>query len=191
MCYSNIAGWLPVREMAGSGKERQQMSKYVVIGGFLGAGKTTSMMALADVLKKQGKTPAILVNDPGAKNLVDGKFTEANGYLSLDITGDCICYQTENLVDRLRRFRDAEHADIIFSDIPGCGIGALDHVYHKLDQEYHGEFSLCPFVAIVDPARLRVVMPEPVRSRSVTVPALLLYMALPLKLTANLPFCWL
>lgn len=136
------------------------MSRYVVIGGFLGAGKTTSMMAFADVLKKQGKIPAILVNDLGAKNLVDGSYTASGGYLSLDITGECICYQTENLVDRLRRFRDREHADIVFSDIPGCGIGALDHVYHKLNRDYPGEFTLCPFTAVADPERLRVIMPE-------------------------------
>ena len=136
------------------------MSRYVVFGGFLGSGKTTSMMAFSDILKAQGKKPAILVNDLGARNLVDGSYTEKKGYLTQNITGDCICYQTENLVDKLRRFRDADQADLIFSDIPGCGIGALDHVYHKLDREYHGEFTLCPFTAVVDPERLRVIMPE-------------------------------
>ncbi len=136
------------------------MSRYVVFGGFLGSGKTTGMMAFADVLAARGKKAAILVNDLGAKNLVDGSFTAWKGYLSRDITGDCICYQTENLVDQLRRFRDADGADMIFSDIPGCGIGALDHVYHKLNRDYPGEFSLCPFVAVVDPERLRVIMPE-------------------------------
>jgi len=141
-------------------EEEVYMSRYVVFGGFLGSGKTTSMMAFSDVLKKQGKKPAILVNDLGARNLVDGSFTEQQGYLSENITGDCICYQTENLVDKLRRFRDRDQADLIFSDIPGCGIGALDHVYHKLDREYHGEFELCPFTAVVDPERLRVIMPE-------------------------------
>ncbi len=136
------------------------MSKYVVIGGFLGAGKTTGMMAFADEILSRKKKPAILVNDLGIKNLVDGKYTEYKGYLSREITGDCICYQTENLVDALREFRDLEEADIIFSDIPGCGIGALDHVYHKLNRDYPGEFELCPFVAVADPERLRVIMPE-------------------------------
>ena len=136
------------------------MTKYVVIGGFLGAGKTTGMMAFADVLREKGMRPAILVNDLGIKNLVDGKFTGTRGYLSREITGDCICYQTENLVEALRHFRDEDGADIIFSDIPGCGIGALDHVYHRLDRDYHGEFELCPFVAVADPERLRVIMPE-------------------------------
>jgi hypothetical protein len=46
------------------------------------------------------------------------------------------------------------------SDIPGCGIGALDHVYLKLKDDYPGQFDLMPFVCIVDPERLRMILPE-------------------------------
>jgi len=136
------------------------MSKYVVLGGFLGAGKTTTMIAIAEYLSRHGKKTAILVNDLGAKHLVDGEFTGEQGCFCDEITGSCICYQTEALVDKLRRFRDCSGADMILSDIPGCGIGALDHVYHKLNREYYGEFSISPFTAVADPERLRVIMPE-------------------------------
>ena len=136
------------------------MTKYAVIGGFLGAGKTTLMMALSGHMKREGKTCAILVNDLGAKNLVDESYTESEGFLTDEIAGGCICYQTENLVDRLRRFRDVHRADMILSDIPGCGIGGLDHVYRKLQEEYPGEVSLSPFVAVADPERLRRLLPE-------------------------------
>ncbi len=136
------------------------MSKYVVIGGFLGAGKTTIMIAFSEYLRKTGRSPAILVNDLGAKNLVDGEYTAYAGCCCDEITGGCICYKTGELVEALRRFRDTSKADIVFSDIPGCGIGALDHVYHALAKQYPGEFSLCPFVTVADPDRLRAIMPE-------------------------------
>ena len=84
------------------------MTKYGVIGGFLGAGKTTTMMAFSQYLIAQGKRPAILVNDLGAKNLVDAGFTRAAGFVSAEIAGGCICYQTENLVEVLRRLRERE-----------------------------------------------------------------------------------
>lgn len=141
-------------------KECAFMTKYGVIGGFLGSGKTTTMMAFSQYLRGQGRRPAILVNDLGAKNLVDAGFTQAGGYVSAEITGGCICYQTEHLVDMLRHLRDRDQADVIFSDIPGCGIGALDHVYHTLNRDYPGEFDFFPFVAVADPERLRVIMPE-------------------------------
>lgn len=136
------------------------MSRYVILSGFLGAGKTTTMAALADCVKSFGGRAAILVNDLGTDGLVDLVHTSAPERIAEEISGGCICYQTENLVDRLRRFRDIENADIIFSDIPGCGIGALDHVYHKLTRDYNGEFTLCPFTAVADPDRLRAIMPE-------------------------------
>lgn len=136
------------------------MSRYLIFSGFLGAGKTTSMLAFAEYFQSRGVTPAILVNDLGAKDLVDGIYTEASGFCCDEITGDCICYQTDALLSKLRRFRDSSGADIIFSDIPGCGIGALDHVYHTLARLYPGEFTLCPFAAVADPERLRTLMPE-------------------------------
>ena len=137
------------------------MSKYVILGGFLGAGKTTAMIAFAECYSKIGMTPAILVNDLGRENLVDGEYTASAAACCTDtITGGCICYQTEELVSKLRRFRDTSKADIILSDIPGCGIGGLDHVYLRLAENYPDEFSLCPFTAVADPERLRTIMPE-------------------------------
>jgi Ni2+-binding GTPase involved in maturation of urease and hydrogenase len=136
------------------------MKKFMVVSGFLGAGKTTTIVALADYINANLGKAGVIVNDLGAKNLVDAKYSEACGCDITELTGECICYQTENLVDRLRRLMDYEHNDLVMSDLPGCGVGALEHVYHKLDKEYHGEFELAPFTVIVDPERLRAIMPE-------------------------------
>ena len=135
-------------------------NKFMVVSGFLGAGKTTSMIAFAEYLNKHGKKASIIANDLGAKNLVDSSFTSTTDCSVTEITGDCICYQTENLVDKLRRLRDVDNAQITMSDIPGCGVGALDHVYHKLNKEYPGEFDLAPFIVITDPERLKMIMPQ-------------------------------
>lgn len=133
--------------------------KFMVVSGFLGAGKTTTMIALSRAINETGKNASIIANDLGAKNLVDADYTATTDLSITEISGDCICYQTENLVDRLRRLA-AEGADVVMSDIPGCGIGALDHVYIKLKAEYPGEFDLMPFVCVVDPERLRMILPE-------------------------------
>ncbi len=66
----------------------------------------------------------------------------------------------DNLVDQLRRLRDKSGAAFVMSDIPGCGVGALDHVYHPLAKDHADEFRLAPFTVIVDPERLRMIMPE-------------------------------
>ncbi len=132
---------------------------FIVVSGFLGAGKTTTMIALAEHLNKHHGKSAIIANDLGA-NLVDTNLTQTSGCTVAEIANGCICYQMDNVVDQLRRLRDKDGAVFVMSDIPGCGVGALDHVYHTLAKEHADEFRLAPFTVIVDPERLRMIMPE-------------------------------
>jgi Ni2+-binding GTPase involved in maturation of urease and hydrogenase len=135
------------------------LTKFMVVSGFLGAGKTTTMIALAQHLDANICKSAIIANDLGA-NLVDTHLTTTSGCTVTEIASGCICYQMDNVVDQLRHLRDREAADFIMSDIPGCGVGALDHVYHTLAANNANEFTLAPFTVIVDPERLRMIMPE-------------------------------
>lgn len=132
---------------------------FMVVSGFLGAGKTTTMIALAEHLNDHHGETAIIANDLGA-NLVDTNLTQTTGCTVAEIANGCICYQMDNLVDQLRRLRDKSGAVFVMSDIPGCGVGALDHVYHPLAKDHADEFRLAPFTVVVDPERLRMIMPE-------------------------------
>lgn len=135
-------------------------TKYMVTSGFLGAGKTTSMIAFCrEINRRNLGNAAIIANDLGAGNVVDAEFCAAAGVMTLPISGGCICYQHDNLVGKLHQL-EAAGADVIFSDIPGCGIGGRDHVYLELADNEPDEFDLMPFTCIVDPERLRMVMPE-------------------------------
>lgn len=131
--------------------------KYMVTSGFLGAGKTTSMIAFAKSIDKRYAKAAILANDLGAQNIVDADYTATTGVLTTQITGNCICYQHENLIDKLNQLA-ALGAKVIISDIPGCGIGALDHVYLQIKEREPDDFDLMPFTCIVDPERLKMMM---------------------------------
>lgn len=141
---------------------------YMIVSGFLGAGKTTTMIALARCinarLKAQGRDghSAIIANDLGAKNLVDADYTRTADVAINEITGDCICYVTEDLVTQIERLA-ADGANIVISDIPGAGVGALDHVYLTLKEDYPGRFELLPLTCLVDPMRLRMMLPGDAR----------------------------
>ena len=132
----------------------------MIVSGFLGSGKTTAMIAMGRMINKKGGHAGIIANDLGAKNLVDADLTRTADVDIEEITGDCICYVTEDLVDRIDRHARAG-ASVVMSDIPGCGIGGLDHVYVKLKQDYPNKYELLPFVCLVDPERLRMVLPNP------------------------------
>ena len=133
--------------------------RFMVVSGFLGAGKTTTMIALAEHMNKTYGEAAIIANDLGA-NLVDTNLTQTSGCTVAEIASGCICYQMDNTVDQIRRLRDKDGAVFVMSDIPGCGVGALDHVYHRLATDNADEFTLSPFTVVVDPERLRMIMPE-------------------------------
>ena len=143
-------------------------TKYMIVSGFLGSGKTTTMIAMARCinarLKEQGQDghSAIIANDLGAKNLVDADYTRTADVAINEITGDCICYVTEDLVTQIERLAK-EGANIVISDIPGAGVGALDHVYLTLNEEYPGQFDLLPLTCLVDPMRLRMMLPGDAR----------------------------
>ena len=140
-------------------------TKYMIVSGFLGSGKTTTMIAMARNINKrlqdagQEGHSAIIANDLGAKNLVDADYTRTADVAINEITGDCICYVTEDLVSHIDRLAN-DGANIVISDIPGCGVGALNHVYVTLTEDYPGKYDLLPLVCLVDPIRLRMILPE-------------------------------
>ena len=53
--------------------------RIIVLGGFLGSGKTTILMKIANTFLAKGRKVAVLVNDVGEIG-VDGKTLAAEGY---------------------------------------------------------------------------------------------------------------
>ena len=136
------------------------MKKFGVFSGFLGSGKTTTMMALTDYFTAHHVKAAMISNDLGGPGLADNRIAKLRGCRASELTGTCICYQTENLVNRLNDLFIQENCELVLSDIPGFGVGALDHVYHKLSQEYQGQFPLAPFTVLCEPQTVCTLMKQ-------------------------------
>ena len=126
------------------------MKKFCVFSGFLGSGKTTTMMALTRYFGSHFGKAAMISNDLGNQSLADNRFAQLSGCNASELTGDCICYITEKLVDRLDTLFEEEGCELVISDIPGFGVGALDHVYHTLNRDYPGRYELAPFTVLVE-----------------------------------------
>jgi G3E family GTPase len=126
------------------------MRKFAVIGGFPGAGKTTLMMALAGADAKYGRT-AMISNDLGQDvTLADHKLASLAGCRAQQITGECICFCLDELTERLRHCWE-EGCELVLSDIPGFGVGALEHVYLGLSRSFPGQVELAPFTVLTEP----------------------------------------
>ena len=136
------------------------MKKFTVFSGFLGSGKTTSMMALTKYFSEHHGKATMISNDLGSQNLADNKLAVLAGCNASELTGECICYQTENLVERLDQLFDQDGYELVISDIPGFGVGALDHVYHTLQKHYTDRYQLAPFTVLTEPRTIEMLRDE-------------------------------
>src|SRR5206468_4087450 len=73
-------------------------ARYIMIGGFLGAGKTTSVVRLAQHLTDQGLKVGLITNDQGSE-LVDTAMLRSRGFATEEIPGGCFCCRFNTLVD--------------------------------------------------------------------------------------------
>lgn len=126
------------------------MGKFAVVSGFLGAGKTTTMMALTQWIGAHGGRAAMISNDLGGAGLADHKLAKLSGCNASEITDACICDKRPALLARLRSLF-AEGCELVVSDIPGFGVGALAHVYHGLERDFPGQVDLAPFTVLTEP----------------------------------------
>lgn len=133
------------------------MNKFAVFSGFLGSGKTSTMMALTRYYAKHYGKAAMISNDLGSGvTLADHKLAQLCGCSAYQITDECICFCHDVLTERLNACF-AAGCELVVSDIPGFGVGAQEHVYHGLTENYPGQFALAPFTVLIEPRNLALL----------------------------------
>src|SRR6476620_10884050 len=89
--------------------------RYVMIGGFLGSGKTTAIAALAQRLTRQGLRVGLITNDQG-QNLVDTALLRSRGFATEEIPGGCFCCRFNSLVEAAERLTAAARPDVFIGE---------------------------------------------------------------------------
>jgi len=123
----------------------------VLVGGFLGAGKTTLILAAARELNRRGMRSAAIMNDQG-EGLVDTQFTRANGVPAGEVTGGCFCCRLSDLVSAARDLA-ATSPDVIFAEPVGSCTDISATTIRPLLRDHFDEFRLAPYSVLIDPAR--------------------------------------
>src|SRR3954453_18161807 len=81
-------------------------ARYIMIGGFLGAGKTTAVAQLAQRLASDGLRVGLITNDQGSE-LVDTAMLRARGFATEEIPGGCFCCRFASLSEAAQRLTAA------------------------------------------------------------------------------------
>ena len=141
-------------------------ARYVMVGGFLGAGKTTAIIRLARHLTEQGRRVGLITNDQSV-GLVDTTLARSQGFPVEEITGGCFCCRFNTLMDAADRLNEAARPDVFIAEPVGSCTDLRAAVSYPLRRMYGDAFEIAPLSVLVDPLRaLRVLGLEAGRSFS-------------------------
>ena len=93
-------------------------ARYIMIGGFLGAGKTTAVARLAQELSAQGQRVGLITNDQGS-GLVDTAVLRARGFATEEISGGCFCCRFNSLLDAAGKLTISTRPDVFIAEPVG------------------------------------------------------------------------
>lgn len=131
---------------------RDKKARYILVGGFLGAGKTTSVLKLAEWLTKKRLRVGLITNDQGA-NLVDTAMLSAKEYPVEEISGGCFCCRFNSLVETSKRLNAQARPDVFIAEPVGSCTDVVATVVYPLRKMYGDNFAIAPVSVLVDPVR--------------------------------------
>src|SRR5947209_19976532 len=133
-------------------------SLYLMIGGFLGAGKTTAILKLARHLSSEGRRVGLITNDQSV-GLVDSVVL-ANGdeFPVEEITGGCFCCRFNSLLEASERLSETTRPDVFIAEPVGSCTDLVAAVSFPLRKIYGDAYRVAPLSVLVDPIRAERVL---------------------------------
>jgi hypothetical protein len=136
-------------------RETEQRPWIVIVGGFLGSGKTSLILSASKILEQRGTRCAAILNDQ-AGELVDRRHVESHGLLAREVAGGCFCCRLSSLVSAIEDLR-AWSPHVIFAEPVGSCTDIAATVFAPLREEFD-RYRLAPFTVLVDPSRAAALL---------------------------------
>ncbi|HYV30331.1 MAG TPA: GTP-binding protein [Candidatus Binatia bacterium] len=153
---SAASGLSSVAAATGYGRGTTDKPRYIMIGGFLGAGKTTALSRLARHLTGQGLRVGLITNDQG-NQLVDTATLASQGFPVEEIPGGCFCCRFNSLIEAARKLSAETRPEAFIAEPVGSCTDLVATVSYPLRRLYGDAFTIAPLSVLVDPIRaLRV-----------------------------------
>lgn len=134
-----------------------QRTRFLMIGGFLGAGKTTAIARLAQYYTDQGLRVGLVTNDQ-AYGLVDTLNLRAQGFHVGEVPGACFCCKFDELVDTAAALGAERQPDIILTEPVGSCTDLMATVLHPLRHLFGDRYALGPLAVLCKPEHGRKIL---------------------------------
>jgi G3E family GTPase len=122
-----------------------------MVGGFLGAGKTTAIRRIAGRLAGRGLRVGLIANDQG-QGLVDTLLL-GRDFPVEEITDGCFCCRFDSLAEALSRLCRNGRLDVVVAEPVGSCTDLVAAVSFPLGRLHGAAYRVAPLGVLVDPLR--------------------------------------
>lgn len=134
--------------------------RFILIGGFLGAGKSTTVARLAKHYTNQGLKIGIVTNDQ-TTDLVDTHSLRSQGFDVGEVAGACFCCSFNELTRTVDELSKSQLPDVIIAEPVGSCTDLVATVIRPLASVYEMPLDVAPYGVILKPSHgLRILSGE-------------------------------
>jgi Ni2+-binding GTPase involved in maturation of urease and hydrogenase len=133
--------------------------RFVMVGGFLGAGKTTTIGKLAAHYVAQGKNVSIVTNDQ-AFNLVDTETLRRQGFHVGEVPGACFCCKFDDLLSTVDSLSEDRIPDLIIAEPVGSCTDLVATVIEPMKGLFGDRFETGPLVVLLKPSHGKKILSD-------------------------------
>lgn len=131
-----------------------EKAKLIMVGGFLGAGKTSILYKAGEILTKCGEKVGLITNDQ-ATNLVDTVFLSGHEMAVTEVSGSCFCCNFPGFIKAVEEIAEATDNGIIIAEPVGSCTDLSATIMQPVKDKYNSWVVPSPMTVVADPERLR------------------------------------
>src|SRR4051812_36523786 len=136
---------------------RPGLVRFMLLGGFLGAGKTTAIARLADMFRARGLEVGIITNDQ-ADELVDTGTLARGGFAVEQVAGACFCCDFHGLIRSAESLVARKQPGVILAEPVGSCTDIVATVVRPLMKLFQADFELAPYGVLLKPEYARLIL---------------------------------
>ena len=125
-------------------------TQFIMLGGFLGAGKTTAIARMAQELTQAGHQVGLVTNDQ-SHDLVDTQSLRNQGFSVGEVPGACFCCKFDELVDTLAELENERRPDVIIAEPVGSCTDLVATVLEPLRKWHDIQYRVGPLGVLLKP----------------------------------------